>query len=70
MKWRLNANPNKTEVCAFHLSNEQTNKKLMVYLEGIKPNYNLIPKYLRVTLDRSLTHKNHMEKPKLRLDRE
>ncbi len=27
-KWHLNANPNKTQVCAFHLNNREANRKL------------------------------------------
>lgn len=61
-KWRLIPNPDKTEVCGFHLNDKEANRKLNVQLKGVKVNHDLTPKYLLVTLDRSLTFKNHIEK--------
>lgn len=60
-KWRLNPNPSKTEVCAFHLYNRQADRELQVQFNNTIVNHNLSPKYLGVTLDRSLTFKKHLE---------
>lgn len=60
-QWRLCPNPNKTEVCAFHLNNHLANKDLNVTFCGEKVKHNSHPKYLGVTLDRSLTFKRHLE---------
>lgn len=58
-KWRLQPNPNKTEVSAFHLHNMEAQKKLQVTLDGVEVNHNLFPKYLGITLDRSLSFLQH-----------
>ena len=58
--WRLKLNLSKTEVTAFHLSNRLADHKLTVSLNGQTLNHNPHPKYLGVTLDRSLTYKNHL----------
>jgi len=53
-QWRLRPNHRKTEVCAFHL-NRQANDKFKVEFDGISVKHNSLPKYLGITLDRSLT---------------
>lgn len=60
-KWRLCPNPNKTEVCAFHLSNSLANKTLNVMFREQPVKHNDFPKYLGISLDRSLTYKKHLE---------
>ena len=60
--WR--ANPDKTQACAFHLKNREPSRKLNItwynkHLEHI-PN----PVYLGVTLDRTLSYKEHIHKLK------
>ena len=55
--WRLKLNPSKTELSAFHLNNRLANKKLNIVFEGVELTHNPFPKYLGVTLDRSLTFK-------------
>ena len=60
--WRLKLNPSKTELSAFHLKNQLANKKLNIVFEGVELTHNPFPKYLGVTLDRSLTFKEHLTK--------
>lgn len=60
-RWRLCPNPTKTEVAAFHLSNSLANREANVTFCGTKLRHNPTPKYLGVTLDRSLTYKPHLE---------
>jgi hypothetical protein len=59
--WRLKPNPNKTEVTTFHLNNRQSNSKINVHFEGVLLNHTDHPKYLGVTLDRTLTFKRHID---------
>ncbi|XP_055714426.1 uncharacterized protein LOC129808680 [Phlebotomus papatasi] len=61
-RWRLQPNPAKTEACAFHLNNREAHSKLNVCFEGSTINHVEHPKYLGVTLDRTLTYKPHLEK--------
>ncbi|NEO82313.1 reverse transcriptase domain-containing protein [Moorena sp. SIO4G3] len=66
-RWFLNANPGKTQVCAFHLNNHQAQRKLKIkwddkLLENCK-----YPVYLGVTLDRTLSFKEHTRKVKEKL---
>ena len=58
----LRANPDKTQTCDFHLKNREASRKLNItwynkHLEHI-PN----PVYLGVTLDRTLSYKEHIHK--------
>lgn len=61
-KWRLRPNATKTEVCCFHLNNAQANKKLSVHFENRLLTHNSTPKYLGVTLDRTLSFKEHLQR--------
>lgn len=56
-KWRLKLNPNKMEVCTFHLNNKQANKTLDIRFDQVQLNHNSSPKYLGITLDRTLSFK-------------
>ena len=63
----LRSNPDKTQTCEFHLKNREANRKLNItwynkHLEHI-PN----PVYLRVTLDRTLSYKEHIHKLKCKI---
>ena len=58
-KLRLNAK--KTVATCFHLDNKQAARKLKVTLAGDVLVHDFAPKYLGVTLDRSLTYKKHTE---------
>lgn len=61
-KWRLQPNPSKTEISCFHLTNTLANSKLNVTFEGVQIDHNPNPKYLGVTLDRTLSFKTHLSK--------
>ena len=63
----LRANPDKTQVTAFYLRNKEAKKTLTVkwnrtYLDNT-PN----PKYLGVTLDRTLSYKQHIHNTKMKV---
>jgi len=60
-KWRSNPNPARTEACAFHLYNKQANKELKVQFKDMIVKHNTSPKYLGMTLDRTLTYKKHLK---------
>ena len=60
----LRANPSKTQVCAFHLKNMHSNRKLKISWNGTVLEHCDNPVYLGVTLDRSLTFKTHVTKLK------
>ena len=66
-KWFLNANPGKTQVWAFHLSKRLANKTLNIKWENKSLEPNNSPVYLGVTLDRTLSFKQHVEKLKKKL---
>ncbi|KAK3887092.1 hypothetical protein Pcinc_008779 [Petrolisthes cinctipes] len=63
-QWFLNANPGKTQVCTFHLNNHQANRILRVKWENEELENTKFPVYLGVTLDRTLSFKEHMRKLK------
>jgi hypothetical protein len=56
-RWCLQPNPGETEMCVFHL-----NKQLDVMFNGTLIKHVDHPKYLGVTLDRTLTFNYHLEK--------
>ena len=60
----LNANPAKTQVCAFHLNNHQAEYKLDISWNGEKLQNDKFPVYLGVTLDRTLSFNEHCKKVK------
>ncbi|XP_037872507.1 uncharacterized protein LOC119629719 [Bombyx mori] len=60
IRWRLCPNASRTQVCYFHLNNRQANKKPNVTFRGSTLPFNPCPKYLGVTLDRSLTYSAHL----------
>jgi len=61
-KWRLKPNPQKTESIIFHLNNRQASTTMNITFDGENVQHNPTPKYLNITLDRSLTYKRHIEK--------
>jgi len=62
----LNPNPSKTQVCAFHLKNAKSKCKLWLRWRGLENTEN--PKYLGVTLDRSLTFRKHCENVRAKVE--
>lgn len=60
--WRLKPNPIKSEVCAFHLNNREARKELKVMFKGEKIKHNFTPRYLGITLDRTLTFNEHLDR--------
>ena len=55
----LRPNPSKTETCLFHLNNRRAKDTLEILWEGTPLKHNETPKYLGVTLDRTLSYKAH-----------
>ena len=60
----LNANPGKTQVCAFHLNNYIAKNRLKIRWNGQDLESNDYPVYLGVTLDRTLSFSEHTKKVK------
>ena len=60
-RWYLEINMTKTVATAFHLDNHQARRALSVNIAGQPLPSDEFPKYLGVTLDRSLTYKRHIE---------
>ena len=61
------ANPAKTQLTAFHLKNRQADRKLNVTWNGTKLDHTHSPVYLSITLDRSITYRNHCLKTRAKL---
>ena len=60
--WRLKPSPAKTVSCVFHLHNASAGRELNVTLNGKRLKHDPHPVYLGVTLDRTLSYKEHLEK--------
>ena len=63
----LRPNPAKTHLLTFHLKNHQADRKLNVTWNGTKLDHTHSPVYLGITLDRSLTYRNHCLKTRAKL---
>ena len=63
----LRANPSKTQICAFHLSNKEAMRTLDVKWNGVTITHTAHPVYLGVTLDRTLSYKKHVMKTKAKI---
>ena len=63
----LRANPDKTQISAFHLKNRDANQQLRISWYGKRLKHTTNPVYLGVTLDRSLTYKNHIANTKAKV---
>ena len=59
---QLKANPAKTQVSLFHLRNREVGRKLSLTWNGVDLKHCDFPVYLGVTLDRTLSYKQHIEK--------
>uniref|UniRef100_A0A2S2Q8Z5 RNA-directed DNA polymerase from mobile element jockey n=1 Tax=Sipha flava TaxID=143950 RepID=A0A2S2Q8Z5_9HEMI len=64
---QLKPNPNKTQVCCFHLRNRDAKKHLIIEWLGKTLHNTDYPVYLSVTLDRTLTFKEHCSKTKMKV---
>ncbi|KAK9679211.1 hypothetical protein QE152_g40201 [Popillia japonica] len=58
-KNHLKPNPSKTQVCAFHLKNKDALRELEIYWRGERLEHCTTPRYLGVTLDRTLSFRQH-----------
>ena len=63
----LRANPDKSQVTTFHLRNKEANRSLKVEWNRTKRKNTPHPKYLGVTLDRTLSYKEHMHNTKMKV---
>jgi Reverse transcriptase (RNA-dependent DNA polymerase) len=61
-RWRLKPSVTKTVSSVFHLHNAAASCELTVMLNGARLKHNSKPMYLCVTLDRTLTYREHLEK--------
>ena len=64
----MRANPDKTQVTAFHLWNREAKRSLQVSWNGVDLENNDTPKYLGVTLDRTLSYKTHIHNTKMKVE--
>ena len=60
-KWRLKLSETKIVSSVFHLTNREAKRELSVELNGKLLPFSDTPKYLGITLDRSLTYRGHQE---------
>ena len=63
----LRPNPGKTQICSFHLKNREAKRELDVTWDGIKLENYQHPVYLGVTLDRTLSYKEHIKKTRAKV---
>lgn len=61
ISWLLCPSYNKTEVSCFYLSTNQTNVELKLNVDDRILHHNPFPKYLGITMDRTLSFRKHME---------
>ena len=64
---RLKSNPAKTQSCLFHLRNHHSARKTNVMWNGTPISHDKYPVYLGVTLDRTLSFKEHTRKLKAKI---
>ena len=59
--WRLKLSTSKTVSSYFHLANRLVSTELNIQIHDVKISFEKHPKYLCVTLDRTLSYKSHIE---------
>nr|CAB3266991.1 reverse transcriptase [Phallusia mammillata] len=60
--WYLQMNTTKTVTTLFHLDNHRANQQLNITIDGKQLPTDPNPKYLGITLDRTLNYRQHLEK--------
>ena len=65
---QLRANHSKTQVCAFHLRNQEAKRELNVVWNGTRLSHTTTPVYLGIHLYRTLCYKTHIEKTKMKVN--
>jgi len=61
-QWRLKPSTSKTISSVFHLHNTSATRELSVYLDGLHLQHECHPTYLGVTVDRTLSYREHLTK--------
>jgi hypothetical protein len=61
-RWRLKPSVTKTVSSVFHLHNASASREISVMLNGARLKHDSNPVYLGVTLDRTLSYKEHLHK--------
>ena len=63
----MRANPDKTQVSAFHIRNREAKRSFKVSWNGVDLENTTHPKYLGVTLDRTLSCNQHIHNTKVKV---
>ena len=64
---RLKSNPAKTQSCLFHLRNHHATRKMNIIWNGTPISHDKYSVYLGVTMDRTLSFKEHARKLKAKI---
>ena len=66
-KWFLKMNTTKTTSALYHLDNHKANHQLAIQTKNSILPFDPLPKYIGVTLDRTLSFKHHLENTAIKL---